>query len=331
MIKIGSIPKVLLLVCALLFVCGTADAASYSLKKVEKLYARKKYEKVLAELRLLEKARFGKNGRLNFSLRNDAAYYHFKLSSKIYLNRYGSIKEAIGLYERLLALDSARYYTSQQQYEVFREHLQKTSEVTLRRNQVAITRKLVDALARYGDTTWIYSSVYPKRETLHLANKVALREYLKKYDYSEIDKKALAVKKQSSIENQAWALTRDYTYDFEKVRAIYIWIVHNIDYDYTYRIYYGDETFKKNTGVCSGFSYLFKQMCEAAQIKVYRITGTAFNGIKTDGHAWNAVEIDGETFLLDSTWASCVKEKTDYYYFISEKLLSRTHKAEEMY
>ncbi len=331
MIKQLSILKLLLIACALLFAYDATGTSSYSWKKIEKLYGQKRYERVLEEIKVLENARFGKNGRLNFSLRNNAAYYHYKLSSRIHLKRYVSIKEAIGLYERLLTLDSTRYYTSQPHYELFREHLRKTSEVTMRRNQIAITRKLVDALAQYGDTTWVYKSVYPKRELLHLANKVTLREYLKNYDYSQIDKKALTVKKQSSIENQAWALTKDYSYDFEKIRSIYIWIVHNITYDYSYSIYDGDLTFKKNTGVCQGYSILFKLMCEAADLKVFIVTGIADNGRKVDGHAWNAVEIEGELFLLDSTWGSGQKYAVDYYYLISERELAKTHKKEKMY
>lgn len=194
-----------------------------------------------------------------------------------------------------------------------------------------MTRRLADVSARYGDTTWVYKSVYPKKKALQLANGMDIGEYLMKYDYSDIDKKAIEVKRQSSIENQAWALTKDYSYDFEKARAIYVWIVHHIEYDYSYRIYDGETTFRTGTGVCSGFSYLYKEMCLKAGVKAYRVTGIANNGTWSP-HAWNMIELEGQPFLLDSTWASCVKSylDIDFFYMVEEKHFAKTHKAEEV-
>ena len=308
-----------------------ADDISYSFKKIEKLYARQKYTEVLSHIRALEQARYGKNNNLNYSLHNNVKYYHYKLSARIQLRRYVSLTESMGLYKKLFSLDSASVYASQPHYSEFKEYIRKLSEVALKNNQIVATRKYVDFLAYTGDTTSVYRRVYTKTETLKSANKAALLATLKSFNYSKIDQKARSEKKQSSIANQAWVLTKDYKYDFQKVRAIYIWIVYNIDYDYTYSIYDGETTFKKGTGVCNGFSYLFQEMCEAAGIKAYRLVGKATSLGTTGLHAWNAVEIAGEQLLIDSTWASCVKEWTDYYYLISEKDLYRTNTLEKIY
>ncbi|ALI98104.1 transglutaminase domain-containing protein [Rufibacter tibetensis] len=308
-----------------------AASESYSFRKVERLFDKGQYEKVLEEIRLLEKGRFGKEGSLKYSMRNEVRYYHYKLSSRLLANRTGSLQESVGLYKRLLVLDSTRQFLVQPQYLEFREHIRKSLEKGIAGNQLAFSRLLVDALALQGDTVPAYWKVYPtKEELLQLANKEALRGFIKKYDYAEVDRNALLVEKQSNIENQAWALTKELKYDFEKVRAIYIWIVHKIHYDYNYRIYDGLTTFKANKGVCSGFSYLFQEMCSKAGIKAFRVVGKANNSPITN-HAWNMVEVEGFRFLIEATWASCVKEKTDYYYFISEKELSRTHKPEKVY
>ncbi len=328
-----SIPKlkVIMLVLGMAGYCQFATASeSYSFRKVERLFVRGQYEKVLEEIRLLEKGRFGKEGSLKYSMRNEVRYYHYKLSSRLLANRTGSLKESIGLYRRLLVLDSARQFLVQPQYQEFREHIIESLEKAIAGNQLAFSKLLVDVLALQGDTVPAYWRVYPTKEALQLANKEALREFIKKYDYAEVDRDALLVEKQSSIENQAWALTKELKYDFEKVRAIYIWIVHKIYYDYNYRIYDGLTTFKANKGVCSGFSYLFQEMCLKAGIKAFRVVGKANNSPITN-HAWNMVEVEGFRFLIETTWASCVKEKTDYYYFISEKELSRTHKPEKVY
>ncbi|MFC6997724.1 transglutaminase domain-containing protein [Rufibacter roseus] len=325
------LPIVVLLVLVLL--CPgqlTAASEDYSFKKAEKLFSRGKYEKVLDQIRLLERNRFSKEGRLKYSLYKEVRYYHYKLSSRILLKKIGSLKESVGLYKRLFLLDSTKQFVNQPQYQDFKQLIIKTLESTVDKNNLAASRLFVDVLALQGDTVAAYRKVYPVKEALYLANKEALHEFIKNYDYSEIDRKALMVKKQSSIENQAFALTKDFKYDFEKVRAIYIWIVQNISYDYSYKIYDAQTTFKANKGVCSGFSYLFKEMCLKAGIKAYRIEGYA-EGRPAGNHAWNSVEIEGYPFLIESTWASCIKEKTNYYYLISEKELSRTHKPEEVY
>ncbi len=319
----------ILLLLQLLANPSLASSNSISYEKIAKLHKRGKYEKVLEQIKLIESNRFGKDGRLKYSYRNDVQYYHFKLSSRILLNKIGSWKESIGLYNRLLILDSTKQFATQEAYHKLNQQIRGLLATSLARNQLDVTRLMVNALARQGDTVSAYRKVYPTLETLPMACKGALAEFLKGYDYTFIDKKALAVKKQATISKQAWELSKDYSYDFEKARAIYIWIVNNIIYDYTYRIYDGETTFKKGTGVCSGFSYLFKLMGEEAGLKINRITGMANNGQKTDHHAWNSIHFGEGTFLLDCTWASCVKEKTDFYYLVTEKELSKTHKAEK--
>jgi transglutaminase/protease-like cytokinesis protein 3 len=331
MSKLFCRAKLFLLLSVLIFSNCTNAFASVSTNpydKLEKLYSKGKYENVLKHIKILEKRRFGENGSLNYTLRNDVLYYHLKLSSKLKLNPKGPLKESIGLYKRLIALDSTKQYINEPHYKDFLNHIKSASEVAYKKNQLDMTRYLVGLLAVNGDTTLVYRSVYPTKETLHLATNAALREFLKEYDYTEIDKRALNVKKQTSIDNQVLALIKDYKYDFEKVRAIYIWIINNISYDYSYTIYEGYNTFKSGKGVCSGFSYLFKEMCQKAGVKTYRVTGFAY-GSPPGYHAWNSVELQGYPFLIESTWASSIKERTNYYYLIDEKDLAKTHKEDK--
>ncbi|WP_299826003.1 transglutaminase domain-containing protein [uncultured Pontibacter sp.] len=327
---VATLIVIMLLNTQKVFANSNYSGLNKTFKKIENLYSRKKYENVLNEIRLLENQRFGKNGKLKFSLKDDVRYYHLKLSSRVQLKRYGSLKETVALYERLLALDSTKYYSAMDHYDTFNDYLKQASENLFKKNQIAFTRRLVNILASQGDTTWVYKKAYPDRQSLQFLDKEKLHKFLKNYDYTKIDSIALATTKQTSIENQAWALTKDFTYDFQKVRAIYIWIVNNIDYDHTYRIYDEERTFKSNTGVCSGFSYLFKEMCNKVGLKAKSIIGVADNGVEIGGHAWNSVEIEGYPFLIESTWASCVKYKTEYYYLIREKDLAKTHKADPL-
>ncbi|WP_299825991.1 transglutaminase domain-containing protein [uncultured Pontibacter sp.] len=317
----------LLLSCASLCKAQALSKAKFY-KKIEKLYLSGEYDKALKEIKKLEQERFDKEGNLKYSLRNDIVYYHFKLSAILKRGEKNNLRELVGLYSRLQALDSTKQYLTLPQYKSLLIYFNQVAEKFLHTDQLMLTRSIVNILARHGDTTVLYHSVYPKLETLEQANRGALQEFLIKYDFGEVDKKALAVNKQSAIKEQALELTKGLTHDFEKARAIYSWIVYNITYDYTYSYYFAGDTFKNNSGVCSGFSYLFQEMCYYAGLSAVRITGRAYNGSGVGRHAWNSVELYGYDFFIESTWASCVKEKVDDYFLVDPQVFSKTHIAD---
>lgn len=112
--------------------------------------------------------------------------------------------------------------------------------------------------------------------------------------------------------------------ELEKVRAIYSWITHNIDYDVAaYKN--GNKRINKTNkdilnrrkAVCFGYSTLFRDMCQRANIKVALVSGyskgtlTAQPKLERPDHAWNAVFIDQKWYLLDATWGSSLLDKTN--------------------
>ncbi|MFD3000398.1 transglutaminase domain-containing protein [Pontibacter toksunensis] len=70
-----------------------------------------------------------------------------------------------------------------------------------------------------------------------------------------------------------WLLTHKYEYDHEKMRAIFLWIQHNISYDHTYRSYTYYRTFKSRKGICAGYSILIHKMFSYAGIKAKLVIG----------------------------------------------------------
>ncbi len=112
-------------------------------------------------------------------------------------------------------------------------------------------------------------------------------------------------------------LTENLDNDFDKTRAIYVWIARNIEYDlnaYLNGKIDNQEIFDvlgKGKAICSGFSNLFTFLCQQANIKAEIVEGNAKvlgyqnNVIFTNlNHAWNAVNIYGYWYLLDVTWAT---------------------------
>jgi len=112
-------------------------------------------------------------------------------------------------------------------------------------------------------------------------------------------------------------LTVPFQTDREKVRAIFVWIATNIEYNYTayknnIELYQNiNEVMSTGKAMCFGFSLLFEEFCDRADLDCLIIEGYAKGlgyeeGQKLDkpNHAWNAVRIGNSWYLMDVTWAS---------------------------
>ncbi|MCK5522831.1 MAG: hypothetical protein KAI83_06820 [Thiomargarita sp.] len=149
-------------------------------------------------------------------------------------------------------------------------------------------------------------------------NALQEKAFLSKPGYEQIDKHALRSPKHLEHSSQTLAayLIEPAKNDREKARAIYRWI--------TYNIAYNDEGFfKGKTGdlspdgvlrnrraVCEGYAGLFKRLGQLAGLEVETISGYskgysyAVDGNDSINHAWNAVKIDGQWQLIDTTWGA---------------------------
>ncbi len=113
--------------------------------------------------------------------------------------------------------------------------------------------------------------------------------------------------------------------DEERVKALYIWLAKEIDYDVRkstspIRIEslnkLVDATLSTRRAVCQGYAEVFRNICNRLGIKTFTVHGyTRMDGKnKFDlGHAWNATRIDGEWYLFDPTWGSGYVNDGRYY------------------
>lgn len=122
-----------------------------------------------------------------------------------------------------------------------------------------------------------------------------------------------------TIEELADYLTAPARNETEKVRAIYVWLASHISYSDTTvtNNWLGtventvkqraENVLKNRTAVCEGYANLFVALCKAAGIRAVVVEGQVkdVDGTVSDvGHAWNAVEIDGQWQLSDPTWGA---------------------------
>jgi Transglutaminase-like superfamily len=112
-------------------------------------------------------------------------------------------------------------------------------------------------------------------------------------------------------------LTKNCASDQEKVRAIHCWVTKNIRYDVKkyLRLDLSLESSKKvlrrKKATCTGYSVLFAELCGAAGIESYVVSGLAKTMIfdvnrptALSDHSWNAAKVNGKWYLIDPTWDS---------------------------
>ncbi len=118
----------------------------------------------------------------------------------------------------------------------------------------------------------------------------------------------------------------DYAYQFaipfEQEKAIHDYMVLNCAYDYDN--FFNDTipwesgapegVFVHKTAVCQGYAEAFKLCMDILGIECIMVTGEA----GSESHAWNAVKLDGEWYMIDVTWDDPVPDEEGrllYNYF----------------
>lgn len=181
--------------------------------------------------------------------------------------------------------------------------------------------------------------------TVNPVNKDNARR-LTQQDFSHIDTIAKSIIYEGdSVDQLSDILSQHAKTAAEKARIIYTWIAHNIKYDVSALSAIKDgqppdvtveNVLRKRVTVCGGYANLYQKLAEKMGLKSVIIEGYGrgadFGLFPLDyqvNHAWNAVEIDGNWYLLDVTWgAGHVKDGIFYpefepFYFATppEKLI----------
>ena len=104
--------------------------------------------------------------------------------------------------------------------------------------------------------------------------------------------------------------------DTGRVRAIYVWITNNINYDVAKLKAYNNTSepsrqtvtnvLQTRNAVCQGYADLFIELCNKLAIPASFVGGyTKRDGkVSTIPHAWTAVKLDNRWYLFDPTWGA---------------------------
>lgn len=118
-------------------------------------------------------------------------------------------------------------------------------------------------------------------------------------------------------------LTEEYDNDFDKVRAIGVWIGNNIALDIEAELEQREEDVLPTEIILRRMAgpghhcHLFLAMCQEAQIKCYKVRGYVKGRFYDEGdpfyitnHVWNVVQLDSMWYMVDMAWGSGSIEST---------------------
>ncbi|XP_045174164.2 kyphoscoliosis peptidase-like [Mercenaria mercenaria] len=196
------------------------------------------------------------------------------------------------------------------------------------------------------DTENVPVTVVNKNQSVTMASVKRSHSNLKEtYNYQKIDQHAR--KAPNSVKNSAEELVK-YMSTVSKdprmlARGFFVWSSENIKYDV--EGFFGRATkapndaesvMKNGRSVCEGYASVFELLCRKAGIPVKKISGFSkgygYSAAKpltlstSTDHAWNAVQLEGKWYLLDSTWGAghldsetnSFKKKFDDFYFLTD-------------
>uniref|UniRef100_K7FM53 Transglutaminase-like domain-containing protein n=1 Tax=Pelodiscus sinensis TaxID=13735 RepID=K7FM53_PELSI len=139
----------------------------------------------------------------------------------------------------------------------------------------------------------------------------------------------------------------------ETVRAIWMWLCHNIQYDVdgflglSPKIHTPEQVLQTRRGVCSGYAHLCREMCREAGLSCIEVSGhgrgTGYQqGLdcqqKKPNHMWNAVQLEGQWHLLDACWGAGIVDEEkrlfiprhdDFFFLTDPEHFIETHWPEE--
>lgn len=179
-----------------------------------------------------------------------------------------------------------------------------------------------------------------KSSEKEVAKQGPIGPWIAAYDYSAIDKHALAapVEEEKTPARLGAYLASQARNDREKARAIFRWITDRISYDaesffnnsFTQESNFPETVLKTRKGVCAGYACLFQELARFGGLpQVITINGYAKGVSYKPGeelkpnHAWNAIRLDGHWRMIESTWGAgslsdkAFKKGFDDYYFLT--------------
>jgi hypothetical protein len=283
-------------------------------KKIEKAYKKQDYAQVL-ELIADYEQRAGK------AFKPTALLLHYKVSSLLYQKDFSNMPMLIKSYFQLTKLDNAATYWSQQPYIDFKDISNLQAIRALQADQYSQAKVIIE-LFKQNNQSLPVDSLLSRKPVMALAVNGDIYQTIHYYHYSKIDSIARTIPLQHTLEDQAWALTKNYKSDIVKIRAIAAWITHNMTPD-EQNATLAEATFRQKKGDKKGYALLFQQMCKVAGIDSDIIHAETNGKI----YQWNFINFEGKTALNIDLFMADKGEIDAKFYLQPKQKIHNAYKA----
>lgn len=181
-------------------------------------------------------------------------------------------------------------------------------------NTIGLTSEIIEAIPKNVDVRIIGSLT---TEYAKASKNPVMDHFREKATYSK-EELQLILNKFNEIEkniNPNWNA-------YKKALYLYEYMVNNMVYRRPENLdVFGNinrtRTWDTLTGLihqvstCSGFAHIYQELCTRQGIDCVKVGGKYLDGKEGD-HAWNLVNIEGNTFLVDTIWDAQEREKGNY-------------------
>ena len=136
------------------------------------------------------------------------------------------------------------------------------------------------------------------------------------YLYTEEEKSKINTEVDKIINN---IITDDITEDYDKIKVIHDYIINNTKYDLenseekkSYKAY---GPLFNHVATCNGYTDLMAIFLTKMGYDNYKVATTEEASDRTEGHVWNAVNVNDEWLHLDLTWDDPVSSDGENYLY----------------
>lgn len=166
-------------------------------------------------------------------------------------------------------------------------------------------------------------------------------------DFNYYESKDILISRETAVKNKVDEIVSNVIKpemkDYEKEKALHDYVINNCKFDSRYesddmpRVSYSAYGALINgLAVCQGYAVAMDKLLTAVGIKSTVISGQAMNSKNNSyiNHAWNIIELGGQSYHLDLTWDDPImdngSDKLRYSYFnITDEQIKKNHKWDE--
>lgn len=127
--------------------------------------------------------------------------------------------------------------------------------------------------------------------------------------------------------------------NYDKSKALYLWICSHIKYDRSNTLRTADDCWDHGKAVCQGFCELFYRMGKSIGLKSKLVVGTAKHPRSNapEQHTWLTVKTENGMIFLDPTWGAALSFHNEWthlpdpliWFDVAPEAFSETHEADK--